>query len=62
MGPLDFHFHVKTMELNCIKTAIPKEWTKQIKLQATDKIYNPFSLYCEKNNTKKPITKKHAKK
>ena len=37
----DFHLHVNIMELYRIKSAIPKEWVKQIKLQPTEK-YTPL--------------------
>ena len=53
----DFHFQINTMELNSIKSAIPKEWVKQIKLQPTEK-YTPLSDFIVKiNNTNKPVTK-----
>ena len=53
----DYHLHVTKMELNCIKSAIPKEWVKQIKLQPTEK-YSPLSDFIVKiKNTNKPVTK-----
>ena len=57
----DYNLHVTIMELHCIKSAIPKEWVKQIKLQPTEK-YTPLSDFIVKiKNTNKPVTKLKCK-